>query len=80
MIPRSIRRGRGFAALFGEPAMQVSIHKAAKTGNLDQVKAHLNAGRDVNERNIYGKTPLGLALQFSQKEIAKYLKEHGGKE
>ena len=48
--------------------MQMSIHKAAKTGNMDQVKAHINAGRDVNERNIYGKTPLGVALQFSQKE------------
>lgn len=60
--------------------MQGTLHKAVKTGNVEQVKSMLNAGRDVNQRNIYGRTPLGVALQFGHKEIAQLLREHGGKE
>ena len=47
-----------------------SIHEAAANGKIDAVKAHLNAGADVNERDSDGLTPLHLV---EKKEIAELL-------
>jgi len=59
--------------------MSVSLHKAVKTGNAIQVKQIIDAGGELNEKNIYGRTPLALAIQFNQKDIAKMLKTAGAK-
>ncbi len=47
-----------------------SIHEAAANGKFDAVKAHLNAGANVNERDSDGLTPLHLV---ENKEIAELL-------
>ena len=51
-----------------------SIHEAAANGEIDAVKAHLNAGADVNERDSDGLTPLHLV---EKKEIAELLIANG---
>ena len=47
-----------------------SIHEAAAKGKIDAVKAYLNVGADVNERDSDGLTPLHLV---EKKEIAELL-------
>ena len=47
-----------------------SIHEAAANGEIDAVKAYLNDGADVNERDSDGLTPLHLV---EKKEIAELL-------
>jgi len=39
----------------------ISIHDAAKSGNIEVVKQHLAAGIDVNVKEKHGKTPLDFA-------------------
>lgn len=58
--------------------MKTSLHKAIKNGDIEQVRAIIKSGADLREKNIYGRTPRGVAIQFGQKEIAKLLKENDG--
>ena len=55
----------------------VSIHDAAKAGNIEAVKQHLAAGTDVNTRNgtrnDYFETPLHDAATHGHKEIVELL-------
>jgi ankyrin repeat protein len=60
-------------------APDISIHDAARTGNIEAVKQHLAAGTDVNAKNNVGWTPLDLAILMNEKEIADLLRKHGGK-
>jgi ankyrin repeat protein len=53
-------------------APDISIHKAAEDGNIEAVKQHLAAGRDVNAKR-YGWTPLHIAVFKGHKEIAELL-------
>ncbi|MDA7520605.1 ankyrin repeat domain-containing protein [bacterium] len=57
----------------------ISIHKAAKDGNIEAVKQHLAAGVDVNAKDVDGQTPLDWAVDKGHKEIADLLRKHGGK-
>ena len=62
----------------GPKAPDISIYKAAKTGNIEAVKQHLAAGTDVNER--FGDaelTPLNAAADEGHKEIAELLIDNG---
>ena len=54
-----------------------SINKAAKEGNIDAVKQHLDAGVDVNAKDDEGQTPLHLAAEYGQKEVAVILITNG---
>ncbi|SVB72906.1 uncharacterized protein METZ01_LOCUS225760, partial [marine metagenome] len=56
-------------------APDISIHQAAKKGNIEAVKQHLAAGTDVNAIDLNGMTPIDLA----DGEIADLLRKHGGK-
>ena len=56
-------------------APAISIHQAAKDGNIEAVKQHLDAGTDVNTIDLNGMTPIDLA----DGEIADLLRKHGGK-
>ena len=51
----------------------MSIHKAAKTGNIEAVKQHLAAGTNVNGRG----TPLHFAAAFGHKEAVELLIANG---
>ena len=56
----------------------VSLHAAAVTGNLEAVKAHIEAGSDLNEREpAGGSSPLISACVFGQTKVALALIEAG---
>jgi len=56
-----------------------SILIAAMVGNIVAVKKHLSDGADVNAMTKYSRnTPLDLAIQLDQTEIADLLRKHGG--
>ena len=58
--------------------MYLSLHKAVKVGDLERVKKIVLAGDDLSQKNIYGRTPLALAMELGQTEIAALLKKSGG--
>ena len=64
-------------------APDISIHEAAKEGNIEAVKQHLAAGANVNaiivSGRYQGKTPLDLAIRLGQTETIDLLRKHGGK-
>ncbi len=43
----------------------------------DLIELFVVAGADINARNAYGETPLGLAARYGYAEIASYLLRHG---
>ena len=63
----------------GESTPDISIHDAARDGNIEAVKQHLAAGADVNANNRFDSTPLDWAITSKQTEIADFLRKHGGK-
>ena len=52
------------------------IHDAARKGNIEAVKQHLDAGANVNAMRGGG-TPLHLAASWGHKEVAELLIENG---
>ena len=54
-----------------------SIHEAARVGNVDAVKKHLAAARDVNAKDNNGSTPLHNASSVVYKEIVELLMAEG---
>ncbi|MGL4367526.1 MAG: ankyrin repeat domain-containing protein [Brevinemataceae bacterium] len=55
-----------------------SLHKAAKIGNLDQVKTLINRGVNPHFQNINGDTALRFAVEEQHFEVTKYLIEEVG--
>jgi hypothetical protein len=56
-----------------DKAPDISIHDAAREGNIEAVKQHLATGTDVNTKNNRGKTSLHRAAEKGHKEIAELL-------
>ena len=54
-------------------APDISIHEAAKAGDIKTVKQHLTAGADVNAKNEWGGTPLHYATFGGHKEVVELL-------
>ena len=52
-------------------APDISIHDAAKTGNIEAVKQHLAAGTDVNAKGMMGLTPLHEAARYGHKGVVE---------
>ena len=52
---------------------QLTVHEAAKEGNLKAVKQHLADGADLDARDGDRMTPLHLAAMEGHKEIVKLL-------
>ena len=67
----------------GPSVPDISIHEAAKEGNIEAVKQHLAAGANVNaiivSGRYQGKTPLDLAIRLGQTETIDLLRKQGGK-
>jgi len=51
----------------------ISIHDAAKDGNIKAVKLHLAAGADVDMKDKHGRTSLLMAAWWDHKETAELL-------
>jgi len=51
----------------------ISIHAAAREGNIEAIKQHLAAGTDVNAKNDSENIPLYYATNFGHKEVAELL-------
>ena len=45
----------------GPSVPDISIHQAAEEGNFEFVRQHLDAGIDVNETDVFGRTALNAA-------------------
>ena len=60
-------------------APDISIWDAVKTGNIEAVKQHLDAGAGVNGKDEDGYTPLDWAIFIKDTETAELLRKHGGK-
>ena len=58
-------------------APDISIHVAAREGNIEAVKQHLASGADVNVKDKVGGTPLHLAAFNGHKEIVELLIANG---
>ena len=57
----------------GAKAPDISIHIAARKGNIEAVKQHLVAGTDVKSRDKHGGTPLHFSATFGHKKICELL-------
>ena len=55
----------------------VLLHQAARYGDIEVVKTHLQVGRKVDSKNADGQTPLCRAVQYGQKEMIKFLIAEG---
>ena len=58
-------------------APDISIHEAARDGNIEAVKQHLADGADVNARVNDGWTPMHFAIDYGRKEVAELLIAEG---
>jgi len=59
------------------PTPHVSLHVAALQGNIDEIQKHIKAGSDLNEKDVYGSSPLIIAVTFGKTEVARALIEAG---
>ncbi|MDG2054318.1 MAG: CotH kinase family protein [Phycisphaerales bacterium] len=61
----------------GKQSPDESLFAAAKLGDVDAIKTHLDQGTDVNARDEGGGSALGLAAIAGQIDAMRYLIEHG---
>ena len=61
------------AVLLVGTAFAGPIHDAARKGDIEAVKQHLAAGRNVNAKDDKGRTPLQRAAREGHKEVAELL-------
>ena len=53
------------------------LYNAVRSRNINMIQKILSLGLDVNQQDIYGRTPLMTAVNFGNKEKIKILLEHG---
>lgn len=56
---------------------KIELNEAVVTGNLESVKEHINYGSDLNERDIFGSTPLIIAATFGNYDVVSALIDAG---
>ncbi|MHC4538871.1 MAG: ankyrin repeat domain-containing protein [Planctomycetota bacterium] len=70
----AVRRGRkDIVELLQAKVADSSIHGATSLGVMDKVKAFVEQGIDINEKDGQGMTPLHLAAQAGHREIVEFL-------
>eukprot|EP01102_Stenamoeba_stenopodia_P003224 TRINITY_DN1315_c0_g1_i2.p1 TRINITY_DN1315_c0_g1~~TRINITY_DN1315_c0_g1_i2.p1 ORF type:complete len:148 (+),score=44.55 TRINITY_DN1315_c0_g1_i2:2-445(+) len=69
---KKIFKSVGMAAAAGQ-----AMREAAKTGDLEAVKKHLETGADINFKDRQGNTALHMAALFGHREIVHFLLEKG---
>ena len=57
----------------------ITIHDAAKMGNIDELKIHIEYGSDINSLDAQGNAPLHIAVLNKQMEAIRILLENGAK-
>ncbi len=57
--------------------LTVNLHRAVQVGDLDQIRRHIAAGTDLNQRDGNGDLSLHLAVRAGQVAIARELADHG---
>ena len=55
----------------------IALSKAARTGNIAEVKKHLATGADMNAKDMYGDTPLHDAVKRGHREVVELLITNG---
>ena len=55
-----------------------ALHYAAKKGHLSVVEYLINQKADINAKDNNGRTPMGLASQWSKYNVVEFLKNKGG--
>jgi len=55
----------------------LNLHLAALEGNIDAIRHHIKAGSNLNEKDMFGSTPLIIAATFGKTEVARALLEAG---
>ena len=61
----------------GDGTYMTSLHVAARNGKINEAKALLGKGADVNARNFYGRTPLHFASEEGRNSLIRLLVEKG---
>ncbi|PLX15869.1 MAG: ankyrin repeat domain-containing protein [Salinivirgaceae bacterium] len=56
---------------------KMPIHTAAYLGDVKAIKAHIEAGTDLNQKDQYGSTPLNVAITFGKTQAALALIDGG---
>ena len=56
---------------------KIGVHQAAVEGDLEAIRQHINFGSDLNEKDVYGSTPLIIAATFGKTDAALTLIEAG---
>ncbi|MGE3319194.1 MAG: ankyrin repeat domain-containing protein [Candidatus Berkiella sp.] len=58
-------------------AKSLTLHHAARVGDLITVKKLVRLGSNVNEKDLFGSTPLHMAAMYGHKSVAEYLIQKG---
>ncbi|MCS5712202.1 ankyrin repeat domain-containing protein [Candidatus Berkiella aquae] len=58
-------------------SIHLSLHQAARVGDLALVKKLMAEGSNVNQQDLFGSTPLHMAVMYGHKAVVEYLCDHG---
>ncbi len=63
----------------GQPSEtpSVSLHVAALQGDINAIRQHIKAGSDLDQKDMFGSSPLNTAAAFGRTEVARALIEAG---